>query len=108
MKMPGQGFKIEVAVCIVLIGVVLAAWLGFAVAYHRSLAERAAFWFMRDHLQLGESSEFVLNIARDGLPQPLGILMARPAFQASVAVAIILVAGQAWLALRLSKLDRRN
>lgn len=93
----------EVKVCVFLLLVVVIAWIGFVRFLIQNSGERAAFWFMRDHLTLGESPEFVLEVAGEGLPQTLGSIVTWSAFQVSMVFLIVLIAGLTWLAYRLSR-----
>jgi hypothetical protein len=69
MCKPRQSFTPELTVCILLIFGVIGAWTGFFLFFDHSAGERAAFWFMRNHLSLGEPPDFVLHIAGQGMPQ---------------------------------------
>jgi hypothetical protein len=71
-----------------------------------TLAERAGFAFMASHLRLGESPEFVLDIAGDGLPQPFEILSHRREFWVSLVVLLVFTAPLGWLAARLRGMNR--
>ncbi len=93
-------FRPELRVCILLIFGVIGSWTSFLLFLNHSAGERAAFWFMRKHLSLGEPTEFVLQIAGQGIPQPVEILITWREFQLSLLWALTLIAGLVWLAYR--------
>jgi hypothetical protein len=84
---------------------VLLTWISFFLFLDHSSGERAAFWFMRNHLGLGETPDFVLRIVGQGIPQPVAILITWREFQLSMLFALLLLAGLAWLAYRLWKAE---
>ena len=96
-------FKPELTVCVLLLFGVILAWMSFFLFLEHGSAERAAFWFMRNHLGLGETPDFVLRIAGQGIPQPVAIVITLQEFQFSVVFACLLIAGLTWLAYRLWK-----
>jgi hypothetical protein len=101
-------FKPELTVCGLLILGVIMAWSSFFRFLAHSSGERAAFWFMRSHLGLGEQPDFVLRIAGQGIPQPLEILVTWREFQLSVLFALALLSGLVWLAYRLWKVETQR
>ena len=103
MHQPRQSFKPELTVCVLLMLGVIMAWMSFFLFLDHSSGERAAFWFMRNHLGLGETPDFVLRIAGQGIPQPVAIVITWREFQFSVMFALLLIAGLVWLAYRLWK-----
>ena len=103
MQQPRQSFKPELTVCALLMLGVIMAWMSFFLFLDHSSGERAAFWFMRNHLALGETPDFVLRIAGQGIPQPVVSVITWREFQFSVVFALLLIAGLAWLAYRLWK-----
>ena len=103
MQQPERSFKPEVTVCALLLLGVFMAWICFIVFLEHSSGERAAFWFMRNHLGLGEAPDFVLRIAGQGIRQPMEILITWREFQASVLFVLLLLTGLAWLTYRLWK-----
>jgi hypothetical protein len=105
MQQPRQSFRPELMVCALLMLGVLVTWISFLLFLDHSSGERAAFWFMRNHLGLGETSDFVLRIAGQGIPQPVAIMITWHEFQLSVLLALLLLAGLAWLAYRLWKAE---
>jgi hypothetical protein len=105
MCKPRQSFTPELTVCILLIFGVIGAWTGFFLFFDHSAGERAAFWFMRNHLSLGEPPDFVLHIAGQGVPQPVEILITWRELQLSLVMALTLIAGLIWLAYRLWKAE---
>ena len=64
MNTPRRSTRLEFTLCLLLIAVAILAWLGFISFLHATSTEGAAFRFMASHLRLGESPEFVLQIAR--------------------------------------------
>jgi hypothetical protein len=108
MRESPHSFKIELTVCVLLILGVITAWSSFFRFLDHSSGERAAFWFMRNHLGLGEPPDFVLRIAGQGIPQPLEILVTWREFQLSVLFAMALIGGLAWLAYRLWKVETQR
>jgi len=98
--------RLELALSLTLIPLSILVWLGFISFLQTTFAERAAFHFMVSHLQLGETPEFVLQIAGEGLPQPFEILYGRREFWASLAVLVFFDAALSWLATRLWRMNR--
>jgi len=91
----------EFALCLILIAASILVWIGFISFLHATSTEGAAFRFMASHLRLGESPEFVLQIAGEGLPQSYEVLLHRREFWGSMAVLIVFTAALGWLAARL-------
>ncbi len=92
--------NLDLALCIALMFLVVASWLGFTSFLQRSSSESAGFRFMVRHLSLGETPEFVLNIAGEGLAQPLEIIATRKEFQAASIITTLHLFGLVWLSLR--------
>lgn len=103
MQQPRQSFTPELTVCALLMLGVIMAWMSFFLFLDHSSGERAAFWFMQNHLGVGESPDFVLRIAQHGIPQPIQILITWREFQLSILFALGLFSGLVWLAYRLWK-----
>ena len=101
MNMSRESTRFEFSLCLILIVLAILVWLGFIAFVMNTLAERAAFNFMSNHLRLGESPEFVLSIAGEGLPQPIEILLHRREFWGSLTILIVFIAMLGWLAARL-------
>jgi hypothetical protein len=101
MHQPRQSFKPELIVCVLLMLGVILAWMSFFLFLDHTSGERAAFWFIQNHLGLGETPDFVLHIAGHGLPQPAMIIITWREFQCSLLIALLLIAGLAWLEYRL-------
>ncbi len=72
----------------------------FLVHERVCMAERAAFWFMRDHLRLGEHPAFILQVAGDGLPQPWEVLLSRREVWVATFLAALQAGALLWLAAR--------
>lgn len=106
MQQLQQSFKMELAVCVALIFGVIVTWINFFMFLDYSSGERAGFWFMRNHLGLGEAPDFVLRIAEQGIPQPVEILITWREFQLSLIFALLLISGLTWLAYRLWRAGR--
>ena len=104
MRTPRHSFTLEVTICILLIFGVIGAWICFFLFFAQSAGERAAFWFMRNHLSLGEAPDFVLRIAGQGIPQPVELLITWREVQLSLIMTMTLIAGLIWLASRLWKI----
>ena len=105
MEYPRRSFKPELIVLALLLFVVLFAWFSFFLFLSHSSSERAGFWFMRSHLALGESPDFILRIADQGIQQPITILVTWREFQTSLLFAIFFVASLTWLTYRLWKVS---
>ena len=98
--------RFEFALSLALIPLSILVWLGFISFIQTTFAERAAFHFMVNHLRLGETPEFVLQIAGEGLPQPFEILYDRHEFWVSLAVLILFITILSLLSVRLWKLKK--
>lgn len=98
--------RFEFVLCLALIGLSILTWLGFLAFLQSTFAERAAFAFMASHLRLGESPDFALQIAGDGIPQPWHILFVRPEFWVSLALLVLFAGALGFLAFRLRALDK--
>jgi len=107
MNTPYKPTRLEFTLSLVLIAFAILVWFGFVAHLQTTITEGAAFHFMVSHLQLGETPEFVLQIAGQGLPQPLEGLFSRREFWLSLAMLALFAIGMGWLAARLWSLNRR-
>ena len=80
MTLPPKPSRLDFFLCVGLIALAVLVWLGFISYLQTTFSEKAAFHFMVSHLQLGESPEFALQIAGQGLPQPFEVLFYQRAF----------------------------
>lgn len=101
--MSKQLFKAEIVVCIALIILVIITWFAFASLFNEYVTAKAAIEFIKRHRALGESPQFILDIAGSGLDQPLDVIIRWREFQASIGIATLLILGITWLTLRLWK-----
>ncbi len=102
MEPPQKAFTGEIAACLALMLLSIAAWFGFAAFFYQTLSMQAAFAFMQHHRALGENPDFILG-AVYGLAQPPDVLLAQWPFQASVVLVLLQVSGLAWIAIHLWK-----
>ena len=108
MRTLPRSFKPELIVSALLLLSVLITWMSFVFFLDQSAGERAAFWFMRNHLRLGEPTSFVLRIAGQGIPQPAEILVTWREFQLSVLFALLFIVALAWLTYRLWRAETQR
>ena len=103
-----RSLRVEAALCIVLIVVVILTWASFVTFLRDISDEVAGLRFIRRHLALGESPEFVLGIAGDGIAQPLDAIITWRWFQWGTAIAGVILTLLAWLGARLWRANLRE
>jgi ABC-type microcin C transport system permease subunit YejE len=101
-----RSLRVEAALCIVLIVVVILTWASFVTFLRDISDEVASLKFIRGHLALGESPEFVLGIAGEGIAQPLDAIITWRGFQWGTGIAGIMLTLLAWLGARLWRAGR--
>ena len=107
MNTPHKATRLEFFLCLALIAFAILVWSGFIAHLQTTFSEKAAFHFMVNHLQLGESPEFILQIAGQGIPQPFDVLFSQREFWMSLVVLTLFVTGLGWLVARLWAMNRR-
>lgn len=91
------------ALCTALIFNTLLAWVGFTIHYYHARQNAAFVAFVRQHMQLNEDPEFILNAALTVRVPPWELLRS-DVFLAGGAVTIVTVLTLAYLARRLRSL----
>ncbi len=108
MKSPLKSPRLELVLSLFLIPHSILTWLGFISFLQTTFAERAAFHFMVNHLELGETPEFVLQIAGQGLSQPFDVLFSQSEFWVSVVMLVVLLTLLSLVSIRLWKFNPRQ
>lgn len=73
------------------------SYLAFVAFFFDYIESKAALLFIQSHRALGESEGFILDTAGNGLPQPWEIVITWQPFQIGTVIALVMIAGLAWL-----------
>jgi hypothetical protein len=105
MNTPLKFPRLELILSLSLIPFSILIWVGFISFLQTTFAERAAFHFMVNHLELGETPEFVLQIAGQGLSQPFDVLFSQSEFWVSLVMLVVFLTLLSLVSIRLWKFN---